>query len=246
MMKFSLLREFTFKGFFNWLCSDDYDEDSYPYLSSGGNLYFNNCPLSENPSQVVAMFPDIAFIDTEDDNTLKLQEEVVVLLNKLLARYEDEYMASITLPYNPWSREIDESEASSKMVKEFNKFWMKFTSFIDMTYPKYKKMLSLYSATENKLLDKLQTITESDAEAHGTNRYNDSPQEVIESDSSTYNTDQYATEIRQDDSTSGSDTTTSYDEGTLMRRLDEINTKYENLYKRWIYEFDKFFWRKEL
>lgn len=163
------------------------------------------------------------------------------ILQAIYNRYKDEYFIAYRKDYTPWDEslpDITDSEVQDILLRQM---WI-LLNYIDKTSPKYRKLLALYTSAENKLLDKLQTIVDADADSNGTSRFNDTPQNPAEEDE--FAEDDYTTNLTKSTSHSESGSTTSYDEGTIMSRLDEIHRLYQNVMERWVGEFGKFFWEE--
>lgn len=109
------------------------------------------------------------------------------------------------------------------------------------TYPKYKKLFDIYESIENKLMDKLKSIQTSSASGSNSskNRFNNTPQ-VYNDD---YDADKYTSEYREDSGTNQSSSSSTYESDNLtpIKRLEEIQNIYSNLYEDWSEEFSMLF-----
>lgn len=110
---------------------------------------------------------------------------------------------------------------------EIKSFVARVGSWISGTYPKYKKLIDLYAAEKDKLLDKLGVTTS------GKTRYNDMPQSPIVAGD--LEGDDHLTTLTKDDNESQTDPTTP------IMRLAEIEANFKNLYNDWADEFVKTF-----
>ena len=112
----------------------------------------------------------------------------------------------------------------SSFPSEAKKFIIKFISVIDLTAPRYTKLLSLYASQESKLLDKLESSNS------GLAVFNDTPQ-----GSGDFSDDPHATTTTKTSSTS------AVEVKTPIERLKEIQEGYSDVLAKWTEEFDKFF-----
>ncbi len=94
----------------------------------------------------------------------------------------------------------------------------------------YEPLISMYQAKMTDILGPVQTITSSTTES----RFNDTPQNA-QLTPSQYATDNYSTNVTK----GKGDQTVSYDGGTTMSRLKEIQDSLKNLYADWAFEFNK-------
>ena len=95
----------------------------------------------------------------------------------------------------------------------------KFYVWINQTYPKYNKLISLYESQENNLLKQLESSSKT--------LFNDTPQAGGD-----FTTDPYVTNATQ--------VNTSTDTATPIARLKEVQDNLVNYYKKWADEFEKF------
>ena len=103
-------------------------------------------------------------------------------------------------------------------------FVSKLVYMLEMTAPRYLKLLEVYASASAQLLNPVE-ITSS-----GITRFNDTPQ-----DSGTFDTDSHTTNLTEDSRT------TTNDLDTKMGRIREIESNYNNLLLNWSNEFDKLF-----
>lgn len=95
-------------------------------------------------------------------------------------------------------------------------FIVKFIYICNKTYNRYKPILDYYTSNKTNLLNKIENVSE--------RQFDDTPQ----TSGGVYD-DTYSSTYEK--------TKTQTDLTTLMSRLDEINEKFENIYKRWANEF---------
>ena len=95
----------------------------------------------------------------------------------------------------------------------------KFYVWINQTYSKYNKLISLYESQENNLLKQLESSSKT--------LFNDTPQAGGDFTSDPYITN--ATQVK-----------TSTDTATPIARLKEVQDNITNYYKEWADEFEKF------
>lgn len=103
-------------------------------------------------------------------------------------------------------------------------FVSKLIYLLEMTAPRYLKLLEVYASASAQLLNPVE-ITSS-----GTTRFNDTPQ-----DSGDFSSDSHTTNLTEDSRT------TTNDLDTKMGRIREIESSYNNLLLNWSNEFDKLF-----
>lgn len=103
-------------------------------------------------------------------------------------------------------------------------FIAKLLYVLEMTSPRFLKLLTLYSSEDNKLLDKIASSGTS------ISRFNDTPQ-----NGGDWSADGYTTNITQGSSSSQTDG------DTKMGRLAEIQREYRNLLLDWSNEFEALF-----
>ena len=103
-------------------------------------------------------------------------------------------------------------------------FVSKIIYLLEMTAPRYLKLLEVYASASAQLLNPVE-ITSS-----GTTRFNDTPQ-----DSGDFSSDSHTTNLTEDSRT------TTNDLDTKMGRIREIESNYNNLLLNWSNEFDRLF-----
>ena len=103
---------------------------------------------------------------------------------------------------------------------EMSKMLLRITSYINKTENKYGLLINLYKENENKLMDKLATISST--------KVSDMCR-----DGGDFTTDNYVS--------NASETKTESDTNTIINRLNEIRSKYRDLYNDWLNDFIKKF-----
>ena len=111
---------------------------------------------------------------------------------------------------------IDGDYTSNDEWNICKEFIIKFIYLCNKTYDRYKPILDYYTNNKNNLLNKIENVSE--------RQFDDTPQ----TSGGVYD-DTYSSTYEK--------TKTQTDLTTLMSRLDEINEKFENIYRRWANEF---------
>ena len=163
------------------------------------------------------------------------------ILQAIYNRYKNQYFAYVETPYCPWSPHPSPSEAEIKKAIEDQMFLV--FNYMEDTWKKYRKLLDLYDANKNKLMDKLSSHVVAGANTKGKSRFNDTPQTHPSSFDEFADAD-YTSNITISDSENTSEQTTDYDDANIMKRIDEISRLYESVLAKWAGEFDKFFWEE--
>lgn len=148
-----------------------------------------------------------------DDNHLGI-------INRVIERYWDEYVFEC-------DEEMKDNESiltHEKVLYLTRRFLGKFVAVIENTWQKYVAILKSYKASENDLLGKLQRISN----GSDTRRDNDTPQ-----DSGDFDDDPHTSFI----SNGTTDVTESYDDTSLIERLDKIQRLYQKTLLSWLNEF---------
>ena len=183
----------------------------------------------------LATLPNLYTFDAEA-GTYSANSHVTEMLQVIFRRYGNQIFTKIKVPYTPWDMQIPEV-GSGQVEDEFYKDFYMLLQYLDSTYPKYAKLLDLYETNKNKLMDRLQSIVDAEADTNGTSKYDDTPQTA----SGTYD-DSYSTDVTKSSSHSESGQTTTWDDANIMKRLDEIQKSYDNIMKTWSDNFEQFFW----
>lgn len=178
-----------------------------------------------------------------------LSSRISSLLNKIYFRFKDNY--ALVSEYS-----------SSELVSngQFLKFFRTMFNIIDYTYDKYDRMLSIYEANRDHLLDKLQRVYSEESKrtididtensSHSKSAGSDTPQTInvsgdIEAINGYFDSFDQAADAGTSNSDStdeyDKDTTESYDPTTLMARIKEIENDYSNIMFKWIEEFSRLF-----
>lgn len=211
-----------------------------PFDTFGINQLFLVFPLVVDGENVYGL----SFITLNGYNW-EITELGLTCLNKLYLRYKDHFCCDLE----------DENEKETK----FKAFFFKLFNILDYSYNKYSKLLDLYNSQKEHLLDKLQRTRsgersmsqegENSNENNSLSLYNDTPQttDVV----ATMEENQYVSELNKghtttegSSSSSGSDEyeeTESWDNTTIMARLDEIEKQYALVWRKWLNEFDGLF-----
>lgn len=138
-------------------------------------------------------------------------------------RFFEEYCAYIDIEHSPWQEPFKPQPTDPEFLEIKDRILGRFWSWLEESRVKYEKLIRLYSANENKLLDQLSTTS--------TTLFNDTPQEAGD-----FVNDAHTTNATRVESTA--------EVGTPMARLKEIRDNIENLYGAWSNEFRKFIiWR---
>lgn len=183
---------------------------------------------------VVELLPNIFALDESEH--LELKDYVSELLQNICNRYQFNNFTKVEQIYCPWDSQIPSAD-SNEVEAQFEKDLMSLLQYMNMTYPKYAKILDLYEAKKTHLMDKLTSVVEAEAGTSGTSKYDDTPQTA----NGTYN-DSYSTDVTKSSSSTESESTTTWDDANVMKRLDEIQKLYDNIMKRWTDNFEQFFW----
>ena len=135
------------------------------------------------------------------------------LVRYLFPKYWDAFM----LPYG-------NEDTQEEKTRVYHVFFNKFMQLMIATFHKYVPIIKLYEDKQSSLLDRVESVSE------GVSRFNDTPQ-----DGGDFSDDAHTTNI------SKSESSTSSDFETPMKRLREIRDEFENLYNAWASDFDILF-----
>lgn len=108
---------------------------------------------------------------------------------------------------------VEDRDVEDLDLKGFFRKWM---NIFQMTYPKYKPILDAFTTEKAHLLDKLENVTVA--------TLNDTPQ-----DGGDFSDDEHMTEYRK--------ATTTVDPEPIIRRLNDLNTMWENVMWKWSAHF---------
>lgn len=189
----------------------------------------------------------LSFLELSE-STYQATDLALVFLNKLFHRYNAHYCFDLLA-----------NSINEYAIQHSFKFFRKIVNLLDYTYNKYSTLLNLYDNQKSHLLDGLKRTRngERNVSEDGTNAsagsyvdlHNDSPQstDVV----ATIAENQYVSDLSKgnnansgENHSTGQDTfeeTETHDEATIIGKLNEIETKYSNLFNKWLNEFDKLF-----
>lgn len=109
-------------------------------------------------------------------------------------------------------------------VKVYQDFFRKFSTLLNNNADKYIKMISIFEAEKNKLMDDVTSYTES--------KFNDTPQ-ANNAGAYDWSDDNHLTNVSRN--------TTSSQVATKMARIDELDRLITNYYKKWLKDFKSIF-----
>lgn len=193
-----------------------------------------------------ANYNELSFVSTENSE-LVCSDKARILLNKLKLRYGTHIALNC-----PSSSDGDKlSGAKGLFERIFN--------IIDYTYFRYSTLLAEYESQKSHLLDKLSRVrsgsrelsqeAEHSEESNKLSLYNDTPQttDVV----ATIESNQHVSDLTKgrdtnegSNSSSGTDEyeeTETWDNVPIMARLEEVEKKLSDLWKKWLNEFDGLF-----
>lgn len=193
------------------------------------------------------VFPSTSLIPEKyiDDNSMGL-------LNQFIERYWYEYIFESEEEYHPRYSVLSYPDILAKAQK----FLSKVIGIIERTYQKYTTILDSYDTQRSHLLDKLQRIIDQDTTNTGTSdhdlggsdtrRDNDTPQDSGDFDTDTHTSFITAGETsghdnRTDDLAGTLDSTESWDEASIIEKLDKIQRLYQKTMLNWLDEFKGLF-----
>ena len=139
---------------------------------------------------------------------------IVILWEYIYARYGD--MGIFTSD--------KESLTNDENKKLFEKFLYKLINKIAFTQDRYLTLIKLYTRNKDDLLRQISTTSTR------VSRFNDTPQ-----DEGVFTSDEHTTNLTQDEQTA------STDKDSVIIRLSEIQNNFENLYKKWVEQFESLF-----
>lgn len=123
-----------------------------------------------------------------------------------------------------WDHYFFYTESSEFSTDKQKNFIAKLLMILEMTSPRYLKLLEVYDSAKNELLSPVEIKTE------GLTRFNDTPQN--EGD---FANDEHTTNLTEDSRS------TTNDLDTKMGRIKEIESSYNNLILNWSNEFESLF-----
>ena len=196
----------------------------------------------------------IATPSTSDIPEDYVDKDIHSLFSLVMFRYWNEYVFE--------SEELleDVNNIPDDVMYQIRVFCSRFLNILEFTWKKYTTILSAYESNKNKLMDRLQKIIDGEINNTGyqtnevtnsgseTRRDNDTPQ-----DSGTFDDDSHTSFITEGtSSTSGlqtrrdglkmeNDVTESWDDTSIIERLEKIESKYQLTMKKWVDEFGVLF-----
>ena len=142
--------------------------------------------------------------------------QLTKLLNEYIwPEFYEEVVEVETIEVPDWANVEDIPLSNETRLRTSGKFY----AWINQTYPKYSKLITLYESQEDDLLKQLQSSSKT--------LFNDTPQAGGD-----FTTDPYVTNATQVE--------TSTDTATPIARLKEVQDNLINYYKKWADEFEKF------
>lgn len=206
MLNYEYTTYYTFNEYTSWLDSPS----SYPPAS----LMHVNVPFLMTGYIITAGLAPLLDFVTLVDGVLVMDNCVKDLLNAIALRYA-EHITVIT--------RVTQEDATV-MGEAFRDGCKSFTnnllSMINLTFPRYKEILSAYASEKEKLLDAVKIGSDSLL------RHNDAPQNSGDYSGDEYTSDYTYAEAHQE-----------VDHGTPMQRVHEIEISYNNVIKDWLKEF---------
>lgn len=209
MLNYEYTTYYTFNEYTSWLDSPS----TYPPTSS----IRPNVPFLMLAYVSTAYLPPLSFM-TLVDGHLVMDDAVVDLLNAMVYRYA-EHIAVITRV-----TQEDVTVMHDAFKDACRSFTINLLSMINLTFPRYKEILSVYASEKAKLLDVVEIQSKSLL------RHNDAPQ-----NSGDYSGDAYTSDYTY------ADAKQQVDHGTPMQRVHEIEISYNNVIKDWLKEFTGLF-----
>ena len=145
-----------------------------------------------------------------NSQTEQIKTEYRLVLDLVVKRFLEKYC------FYTLTKEYD-------LNKGFN-FLGKLIYILEMTSPRYLKLLEVYESEKDKLLDPVKITSE------GISRFNDTPQ-----DEGDFANDEHTTNLTEDTRK------TSNELDTKMARIKEIESNYNNIILNWSNEFESIF-----
>lgn len=185
----------------------------------------------------------LSFIYADEDTYLSCRENAVLLLNKLKLRYGEHFAL------------VCDTDEQTEEVAKAKQLFTKIFNMLDYSFPKYDELLSLYASEKSHLLDQLgrtrsgsRSISQTGQNVENSKTiFNDTPQtsDVV----ATMEDNQHASELTKGQVAGSSNSTGSdsfqeaelWDNATIMSRLSEIESKFTEIWKKWLDEFDQLF-----
>lgn len=146
------------------------------------------------------------------------------LYNFCIDQYRDHFIAFVDIVHplfeavsQPTVAELKFETKYADQLKQLQNQVFKIRGWLNTSSPKYEKLITLYAAQENNLMNQLESSVQ----------FNDTPQTTATG----LDADTYATTY----------TKSKTDPSTVMQRLSEVRVLWDNMYKDWIAEFGKKF-----
>lgn len=194
-----------------------------------------------------------AFLNTKNNTYIAENSEGNKLFKVLIERYGDCYTVSYDKVYdfsdiNTLDSSSEKYLAGKEQEYQAITYMNKIINRIQLTYPKYNTLLSIYDTEASNLMDGINnsytdTRTETTSgSSSGNNRLNDTPQ-----DTGTFTDDSHTSSYSENESEASSSLSSTFthtatdDAEILIDRLDKVQNKYQNLMKRWVDEFKDMF-----
>lgn len=190
-------------------------------------------------------------LNTKNNPYLASNTQGYKLFKALIDRYGDCYTVSYDKIYTfdiIISTSSEEYLAGREQEYQAITYMNKIINRIQLTYPKYNTLLSIYDTEASNLMDGISnsytdTRTETTSgSSSGNNRLNDTPQ-----DTGTFTDDSHTSSYSENESEASSSLSSTFthtatdDAEILIDRLDKVQNKYQNLMKRWVDEFKDMF-----
>lgn len=174
------------------------------------------------------------------------------LIELVLERYWNEYV------FESDERMEDglEIEKYPDILKKTRLFISRFLNILVFTWKKYTTILSAYETNKNKLMDKLQKVIDGEINNTGyqthevtnsgeeTRKDNDTPQDIgdfSDDDHTSFithgETSSRGLQTRRDGLKMENDVTESWDDTSIIERIEKIEYKYQQTMKKWTDEF---------
>lgn len=145
-----------------------------------------------------------------------LENDVIIKLWKYLYT---KYQASYIVKTKITPEQLVDPDIKAQLIRPFA---LKLLSAIDLSFERYNTIISIYNSHLNKLMDKVESITE------GANYFTDVPLEV-----GTENEDKYVGSINK------SKGKTSTEIMTPIERITEIENGLNSIYLKWVNELGR-------
>ena len=198
-----------------------YETRYYWTLQEALNSITGNTDIKDWNFNASDLLESISIMNTNSGylpSVVQLSGGVLIWSNTHYEKVMDLVMKRFREHYVYWTKDdLQDTEKTEVFVS-------KLVYMLEMTSPRYLKLLEVYANASAQLMNPVEITSE------GTTRFNDTPQ-----DSGDFATDSHTTNITEDSRT------TSNDIDTKMGRIREIEGNYNNLLLKWSNEFDKLF-----